>query len=536
MSEPTEDKKSHLSHALSLPLEEKNEKAIRKQQSLRIKPVSKPVAEESTAAPPIKDRSWSFGSVAKVVGCGVTAFGSGVVQGTKAVGSGVVQGTMVVGSGVIDGTKMAGKVTKDVTFAAGKGVFTAGEIVGSAAVSGVSAVGTATVNAGMAVGEASASAINDTTKWVREKRKEFEETDILPGQTLEAISDEHGVDVDLLILINELKSRNALSGKRILLPNAALKKSILERHEALEEFVVFITKFYKSDAEQRSLLPIDGISSVDLDLVLDEPSCPELLAPDVLEDMEEDAGDTEVGALEEKREFRVILSLSDTPDKLVYTINDENLYNSSKRLRLAQEIQPIIDAKDFGIIHLDEGCQPICRLPTLRSPSRVLSKDSIRRELYKYLPPQNQTEDWNLEYSTSSDGFSLMNLYRRLSTSTRDPVLLAIVDDCDAVFGVFLTAVPRQSEVFIGNGNSWLFSADGEEGTLSVYSWTGINEYFFKGDASHIMVGGGDGKFGLLIDGDLNKGRTDTCLTFNNQPLTTNQDFSIKCLEVWSFL
>ena len=80
---------------------------------------------------------WSFGGLAKSVGCGVTAFGSGVMQGTRAVGAGVVTGTkavgtgvvtgtkavgtgaMAVGTGVVEGTKVVASVSKDVTLAAG---------------------------------------------------------------------------------------------------------------------------------------------------------------------------------------------------------------------------------------------------------------------------------------------------------------------------------------------------------------------------------------------------------------------------------
>lgn len=64
--------------------------------------------------------------MAKAVGCGVTAFGSNVVNSGmelgSAVGSGVYHGSVAVGTNVVEGTKAAGRVTKDVTLAAGKGV------------------------------------------------------------------------------------------------------------------------------------------------------------------------------------------------------------------------------------------------------------------------------------------------------------------------------------------------------------------------------------------------------------------------------
>ena len=55
-----------------------------KHQSFRIRRGPEAHAKASTR--------WSFGGMAKAVGTGVTAFGSGVVHGTKAVGSGIASG------------------------------------------------------------------------------------------------------------------------------------------------------------------------------------------------------------------------------------------------------------------------------------------------------------------------------------------------------------------------------------------------------------------------------------------------------------
>ena len=84
---------------------------------------------------------WSFGGLAKSVGCGVTAFGSGVVQGTKAVGTGVVQGTKAVGTGVYEGTKVVGTGVVEGTKAVGTGA----KAVGSGVIEGTKAVGTGVV-------------------------------------------------------------------------------------------------------------------------------------------------------------------------------------------------------------------------------------------------------------------------------------------------------------------------------------------------------------------------------------------------------
>ena len=43
------------------------------------------------------------------------------------------------------------------------------------------------------------------------------------------------------------------------------------------------------------------------------------------------------------------------------------------------------------------------------------------------------------------------------------------------------------------------------------------------------------GKSGLWLDGDLNKGRTESCQTFGSPPLVPEEDFIIKTLECWTF-
>ena len=171
MNEDKSPTKTSLSHTISLPVQTRDAPNH-----------NKPNNEESKKV--AAGKSWSFGTMAKAVGCGVTAFGSGA----KAVGTGVVQGSKAVGTGVVLGTKAAGKVTKDVTLAAGKGVYQAGEKVGTVAVTGVNT----TVQAGKDLTNASVSAVTDTTKWVISRTEsllnECTVHVVLPGETIEEIS------------------------------------------------------------------------------------------------------------------------------------------------------------------------------------------------------------------------------------------------------------------------------------------------------------------------------------------------------------
>jgi len=51
-----------------------------------------------------------------------------------------------------------------------------------------------------------------------------------------------------------------------------------------------------------------------------------------------------------------------------------------------------------------------------------------------------------------------------------------------------------------------------------------------------LAFGAGDGRFGLWLDGDLNQGRSQTCKTFGNDPLSPDEDFWVKTLECWAFV
>ncbi|KAL0617241.1 TBC1 domain family member 24, partial [Plecturocebus cupreus] len=56
---------------------------------------------------------------------------------------------------------------------------------------------------------------------------------------------------------------------------------------------------------------------------------------------------------------------------------------------------------------------------------------------------------------------------------------------------------------------------------------------FMAGGSDCLIVGGGGGQ-ALYIDGDLNRGRTSHCDTFNNQPLCS-ENFLIAAVEAWGF-
>ena len=70
---------------------------------------------------------------------------------------------------------------------------------------------------------------------------------------------------------------------------------------------------------------------------------------------------------------------------------------------------------------------------------------------------------------------------------------------------------------------------------LKVYKWTSQNSLFVTGSQDSFAVGIDDGKFAIYLDSSLNQGRSQECQTFANEPLTPEEDFIVKTMEIWTF-
>jgi len=125
-------------------------------------------------------------------------------------------------------------------------------------------------------------------------------------------------------------------------------------------------------------------------------------------------------------------------------------------------------------------------------------------------------------------------LYRRCFEIDHDLASLIIVKDVDQnMFGAFVSNQLVIRESFYGNGESFLFTYYPE---FRVFNWSGANEFFVKGDVHGLGFGCGEGTYGLWVDSDLYHGRTSASKTYNNDPLTTNEDFLIASIEIWTFI
>uniref|UniRef100_A0AAY3ZYT0 Nuclear receptor coactivator 7a n=1 Tax=Denticeps clupeoides TaxID=299321 RepID=A0AAY3ZYT0_9TELE len=116
--------------------------------------------------------------------------------------------------------------------------------------------------------------------------------------------------------------------------------------------------------------------------------------------------------------------------------------------------------------------------------------------------------------------------------SIDSPVLLAIKDMDNQVFGAFSSHPFRVSECCYGTGETFLYTFSPH---FSIFRWSGENCYFVKGFLDSLQMGGGGGRFGLWLDADLHQGSSFSCHTFHNVPLLPHHDFTVQELEVWTF-
>ncbi|XP_070533092.1 LOW QUALITY PROTEIN: oxidation resistance protein 1-like [Ptychodera flava] len=195
-------------------------------------------------------------------------------------------------------------------------------------------------------------------------------------------------------------------------------------------------------------------------------------------------------------------------------------------------------SKDWEIVTYEEAKRRLSLLegedlplPELLNKSNVLDNEQVSK-LMGELPPRVEGYSWSLIYSTYEHGFSLKTLYRSMD-GYDSPVLLIVKDSDNFIFGALLSTPIKVSDHFYGTGETFLYTLLPE---FKKYPWTGNNNFFVKGDFDSLAIGGGDGNFGLWLDGGIYHGSSHHCQTFENQSLSAKEDFVIQGLEAWGFV
>ncbi|GBB83885.1 hypothetical protein RclHR1_10550005 [Rhizophagus clarus] len=144
---------------------------------------------------------------------------------------------------------------------------------------------------------------------------------------------------------------------------------------------------------------------------------------------------------------------------------------------------------------------------------------------------------WNLLYSLDQDGTSMTTMYHKVKD--KGPLIVVIKDTDEQVFGAFVSESLKQRPSYYGSGECflWKYAKEGETlpPIVKFYKWTGRNEYMILSEHDYLAIGGGDGRTGLWVDSDLERGSSVRCDTFDNEVLSSTPDFDCMGFEVWGF-
>ncbi|KAJ3412521.1 oxidation resistance protein 1 [Chytridiales sp. JEL 0842] len=160
----------------------------------------------------------------------------------------------------------------------------------------------------------------------------------------------------------------------------------------------------------------------------------------------------------------------------------------------------------------------------------------LAEKLRPHLPPLlRESSTWRLVYSLDTHGISLHTLYRLCEEET-GPILLAIRDSANAVFGAFASESFKVQRGYFGNGSCFLWKQPSLDSTdIKTFHATGTNDYLILTEPHMFALGGGEGHFGLWIDKELYNGHSGPCQTFGNEQLSATPEFQIVNLEIWGF-
>ncbi|XP_051262452.1 nuclear receptor coactivator 7-like isoform X2 [Dicentrarchus labrax] len=236
------------------------------------------------------------------------------------------------------------------------------------------------------------------------------------------------------------------------------------------------------------------------------------------------------------RYYRVLGLTEKSGDMKLLLENIKVLYFASDCVEPYVEIITVKDSKRRLSLCSSEGSeaeepedQEEVDLPVLGDHSQLLDEHHLKR-LSTQIPARTQGYKWQLVYSTAIHGSSLKTLYRNMA-DLDSPVLLVIKDMHKKVFGAFSSEPFRASKYCYGTGETFLFSFNPD---FQAYRWSGENSYFVSGNLESLAIGGGGGGFGLWLDADLYHGSSFSCPTFHNESLSSQEDFIVQDLEVWT--
>jgi LysM repeat protein len=171
--------------------------------------------------------------------------------------------------------------------------------------------------------------------------------------------------------------------------------------------------------------------------------------------------------------------------------------------------------------------------PTLSDTSLVLNYEQFS-ELLMCVPEMYRGYEWIPVYVNMNHGTSMSQLMRRAKVHA--PLLIMIKDENGFCFGAYCNESLRDkstgSHSYYGSGECFLWTFRDTQDVVS-YTWSKKNDYFILTAEDGLNFGGGN-HYGLWINQDIQRGRTEHSDTFDNDPLAFGTDFEIIKIEIWS--
>lgn len=214
--------------------------------------------------------------------------------------------------------------------------------------------------------------------------------------------------------------------------------------------------------------------------------------------------------------------------------------------------------------------------------SSIVDDYDLLDDLWQYIPERAAVKTVSVVFNSNNDGTSLQTFFSRVDPYEETIIIIRTIKN--EVFGSYCSSSwslrknqaqsAAKKSYYFGNGETFLFTL---QPTFSVYLWVGKTEYdsreqltdqsgdftgananeslknsrpmrhrdsvtdsvstqlFMSATSQELIIGSGNGSFGLWLDADLTRGKTDHCRTFNNLPLCQEKDFTCKDVEVLAF-
>lgn len=176
----------------------------------------------------------------------------------------------------------------------------------------------------------------------------------------------------------------------------------------------------------------------------------------------------------------------------------------------------------------------------LKEASTSVLSHSNLSTLWSWIPQRLSVYNPNMLYTSQEHGTSVNTLLNVLDEL--EYCIIVVKTFQDEIFGAFCSGLwndrKKQGVNFFGTGETFLFTIAPEK---KIFKWIGTKtkttpsqELFLRIDGNKIAIGGGSHD-GLSIKTNLIEGTTNTCDTFENEPLCSQNNFEVAILEVIAF-